>query len=146
MTGKSKALLIFVASLLTSSQGAWAASQAAEYLAKQQVKIACDGTSGVFSQIWETDINGDSKLDLILDHANIACDNGERSINCGAGGACQILIYVRKGNLLKPATELDDILGTAYGVNKLPGGRLKFTVGPAATQTKVVRWNGKRFQ
>lgn len=146
MTKKPRALLMAIAVVLASSQGTWAASQAANYLAKQQVIIGCNGTSGVFAQIWETDINSDGKLDLILDHANIHCDNGERSANCGASGACEILVYVRKGSLLKPATELSNILSIAYGVNKLPGGRLKFVVGPAGSQTKVVRWNGKRFQ
>jgi hypothetical protein len=146
MLRKPQAIVMIIATLMASSQAAWAASQAVEYLAKQQVQIGCNGTSGMFSQIWETDINGDGKPDLILDHANITCDNGETSANCGASGACEILVYVRKGNLLKPATELRNILGVAYSVDKLPGARLKFVVGRAASQTKIVRWNGRRFQ
>ncbi len=146
MLRKPQAIVMTIAALMASPQAAWAASQAAEFLAKQQVQVGCNGAPGRFSQIWETDINGDGKPDLILDHANIACDNGETSANCGASGACEILVYVRKGNLLKPATELRNILGVAYSVNKLPGARLKFVVGPAASQTKIVRWNGRRFQ
>jgi hypothetical protein len=141
MTQQTRAILVAITTVLASSHGTWAASQAAAYLARQQVNIGCDGTSGVFTQIWETDVNGDGKLDLILDHAKIACDNGERSSNCGASGVCEILVYVRKGNLLKLATE-----GVAYGVDKLPGRRLKFVSGPAASQTTILHWNGKQFQ
>lgn len=143
MIGKPRAKLMAIAALIASSQGTWAASQAAEYLARQQVNIGCDGTPGVFAQIWETDINGDGKLDLILDHANIACDNSERSGNCGAGGVCEILAYIRKGNLLVE-TPLPE---NTIAVDKLPGARLSVIIGPRLKSwRKIIRWNGRRFQ
>ena len=143
MTQSPRAILMAIAVVLAGSQGTWAASQAANYLARQQVIIGCNGTSGVFAQIWETDINGDGKLDLILDHANIACDNGERSGNCGAGGVCEILAYIRKGNLLVE-TPLPE---NTIEVDKLPGARLSVIIGPAIKSwRKIIRWNGKRFQ
>lgn len=143
MTQNPRAIVMAIAVVLAGSQGTWAASQAANYLARQQVIIGCNGTSGVFAQIWETDINGDGKLDLILDHANIACDNGERSGNCGAGGVCEILAYIRKGNLLVE-TPLPE---NTIEVDKLPGSRLSVIIGPAIKSwRKIIRWNGKGFQ
>jgi hypothetical protein len=143
MSQQTRAIFMAITTVLASSQGAWAASQAAAYLARQQVNIGCDGTSGVFAQIWETDINGDGKLDLILDHANIVCDNGERSSNCGASGSCEILAYIRQGNLLVE-TPLPE---NTVAVDKLPGARLSVIIGPRLKSwRKIIRWNGRRFQ
>lgn len=138
----SIAALVVAISGLTMG-GAHSYSEAANYVAQEQTEIGCNGQAGVFTKLWETDITGDGKKDLILDHARLTCANGSGSSNCGASGLCEILVFVRKGGLLVE-TALPE---NTHSVDKLSGARLKLLIGPQLkSRVKIVRWNGTRFK
>ena len=118
-------------------------SNAADYVADQQAAQGCRGGIGTFSQLWETDLTGDGRPDLVIDHANLRCGSGESSELCGAS-TCEAAIYVRKGQLLKRAFSI-------YGsIDKLGGGRIRvMEYQPAAAgpgRARILKWNGSRFK
>lgn len=120
---------------------AMAYSKAAEFLIKEQIASGCESQGGTFLSVEERDLTGDGKSDLIIDHSYLRC-NGERlqSVTCGAAH-CEILIYVRQGNLLKKVEEFASI---GYSIEN---DRSPPTIGLVSFDYKehTIRWNGRRF-
>mgnify|MGYP003382261941 CR=1 FL=1 len=135
------AIALVVSALMPGAVNAY--SNAADYVADQQAAQGCRGGIGTFSQLWETDLTGDGRPDLVIDHANLRCGSGESSELCGAS-TCEAAIYVRKGQLLKRAFSI-------YGsIDKLGGGRIRvMEYQPAAAgpgRARILKWNGSRFK
>lgn len=83
---------------------------AIEFLAFEQITNGCESEHGSFSDygLREIDLNADGSTDLIIDHAELTCDNSgsPRSLYCGAQ-VCSIFLYLRDGDgLLAPAYEI----------------------------------------
>ncbi len=103
MTPRSFVLPLLAAlSLPLVAAPAAATSKAADYLIAEQVAEACPNGDGHMTAagVIERDLTGDGKKDLILSHDGITCGDVGRSDFCGAQ-ACSVLIYVRRGALLK---------------------------------------------
>ncbi len=99
-----KTVIFFSAFLLAVSfaSASFALSKAARYLIDQEIAEGCDGRSGTFGAdgIFEVDLTGDGKKDLVLAHQAITCDGGlAMSLYCGMQ-VCSIKVYHRKGALL----------------------------------------------
>ncbi|MBZ8133336.1 hypothetical protein [Afifella sp. IM 167] len=140
------ALLLLVALLALQASPAPARTKAADYLIAEQIAAACDGAAGRMdpSGVIERDITGDGKLDLILNHRGIACDReGEGIRQSGFCGAqlCSVLIYVRRGALLKLEEEILSG-GLALGAGSRPEIHLFGQGGKPLT----LRWNGNGFR
>lgn len=124
--------------------GAFAWSNATSYLLKEQIAAGCDGP-GTFDPafVFERDLTGDGKADLLLSHEGIDCKTTPtgRSNSCGMA-ACNIIVYVRQGSLLVPV--VTDLYG--YDV-KLSNDTipvihwLGFKSQPAS-----MRWDGAAFR
>jgi hypothetical protein len=114
-------------------------SKAADYLVREQVAEACDGKGGTIdpAAVIEGDLTRDGKADLIISHEGIRCAGGGRSALCGAQ-LCSVMIYVRRGTLLKLEREM---LGANVSV-KSGAIRLHAHGGKPA----IVRWNGRSFR
>ncbi|MBM3421977.1 MAG: hypothetical protein FJY09_01790 [Chlorobi bacterium] len=59
-----------------------AESEAAAYIIKQEIAVACDGKKGTIdpSAVIERYLTGDGKADLIICNEGIMCANGERRV------------------------------------------------------------------
>ena len=104
---------LVIASLTTLTMSTVTAdsyTNATNYLLKQQTKAGCENSKGRFDHtgVYEVDLNGDNKLDLVLSHQGLSCQ-GEMAMSsfCGAQ-FCTILVYYREGKLLK---KRDEFLG-----------------------------------
>lgn len=87
-----------------------ARSKAADYLIAEQIREGCLDGRGTFDErgIYEIDLNGDGRDDLLLAHEALECEGAmSRSLFCGAQ-VCSILVYIRDGALLK---QKDEALG-----------------------------------
>ena len=143
MTVRLFAALLAMA-LCAIAGNAEARSKAAAYLIGQELAKACDGLGGGGriddEAVIERDLTGNGKADLIIDHGGIQCSGEQRSGYCGIR-ACSVLIYVRKGRLLKLAEEILSI-GVTVGKGRRPGIEL---VGHSF-QSTTIRWNGRKFR
>lgn len=108
---------------------------------RKELARACEGKRALLGQQWgeHADLDGDGRLDLIIDHGGILC-NGERgNITCGFR-ACDVVIYLqRKGRLVEVYTILS--IGYELGSGRPPLVKLtghNFEEG-------AVRWNGSAF-
>jgi hypothetical protein len=117
-------------------------SNAAEYLIAQEVTAACDGGAGKIAPkaVIERDLTGDGRADLVLAHDGIACAGGGRSNACGAQ-VCSVLIYVRRGQLLKLEEQLLRTGVTVEG-GAVPWIRFFGHSGGA----RSIRWDGQAFR
>nr|WP_319516007.1 hypothetical protein [uncultured Cohaesibacter sp.] len=94
-------------------------SKATRYLINQQIEVGCASGAGRFHHqgVYEVDLNGDGNLDLVLSHQGLHCKEGmERSSLCGAQ-FCTILVYYRRGKLLK---KQDEFLGYILSFRPTP--------------------------
>ncbi|MBO0346064.1 hypothetical protein J0X15_12600 [Roseibium sp. CAU 1637] len=86
---------------------AYAYSNATIYLMDQEISAACGDRGGNWdaTSIFEADLNGDGRTDLILDHSGISCNGAPvLSPECGMQ-VCSIKTYIRRDGLLKPVGE-----------------------------------------
>jgi hypothetical protein len=84
--------------------------KAADYLIAEQIREGCAEGRGTFDErgIYEIDLDGDGRDDLLLAHEALECEGAmSRSLFCGAQ-VCSILVYIRDGALLK---QTDEALG-----------------------------------
>ncbi|GIT91278.1 hypothetical protein JANAI62_17340 [Jannaschia pagri] len=94
---------LVLAFALLGSPAAAQSSNAARYLAAQEVSEACDGRGGTVSDgLFERDLDGDGRDDLLIAHEGIRCAGGgfARSAYCGMQ-VCTVKIWLRRGDLLK---------------------------------------------
>lgn len=119
-----------------------AQSKAAAYLVEQAISDACSGKGGTIkeSAAIERDLTGDGNDDLIISHEGISCENGSRSIYCGAQ-ACTFSVYVREGNLLQLKKEM---LGMA--VTTSTGGVPTIRWYAHGGKERQFRWDGRDFR
>lgn len=132
--------LLVVAAAVAQAQPAMALSNAARYLAEEEIAGACESGAGSFDPagIIERDLDGDGRADLILSHEHITCQGPQsRSLACGMQ-VCSVLFFVRRGELLQPAGQ---ILGGGVTVG---GGGVPTveTHGHGGGQA-LWRWNGQ---
>lgn len=120
-----------------------ARSKAAEYLIAEQIADACDGKPGTIDPraVIERDLTGDGNADLIISHDGITCGRGGRSGLCGMQ-VCSVMIYVRRGPLLKLV--VGDLLGmgVTVGDGKIPTIRSHAHGG----KRHSMKWNGQEFR
>lgn len=138
---QAAAAMFFAAFLLLPP--AYAQSKAAQYLIDEQMNAACDGPGGQLRPgvgAIERDLTGDGKPDLIINHRGIQCPTGMSGF-CGAR-TCDLLIYVRRGNLLK--LEFDTMADANPSVTKGKIPNIVFPQGDGGSHK--IRWNGKRFE
>ena len=116
-------------------------SKAAEWLIQQQQEKACDGAqaSVMPTAIYEGDLTGDGRDDLIIHHAGIRCGDQRPSLFCGASN-CSLLIYVRRGDLLVLE---DELLALDFTVKGTSGPATTDVVSAAGTDT--LTWDGAGF-
>lgn len=135
-------VILLMAAVLAVAGQAEARSKAAQYLVDQQISDACNGGEGSIAEsgLVERDLTGDGRDDLIIDHAGIQCDGAGMSGFCGAQ-VCSLLIYVRRGDLLK--LEVDS-LGTVLEISNDPVPVL--SVAGHGANRATLRWDGKRFR
>ncbi|WP_319569291.1 hypothetical protein [Cohaesibacter marisflavi] len=111
-------------------------SKATLYLLNQQIEAGCESGAGRFHHqgVFEVDLNGDGKLDLVLSHQGLHCKGRlERSSLCGAQ-FCTILVYYRRGQLLK---KQDEFLG--YILSFRPSPEPVFDI--AEMNGRVAQWH-----
>lgn len=117
-------------------------SNAAKYLIDERVSYACSNKGGSYSPkgIIIADLDGDDREDLILDDGWIVCEGTPQgSITCGVR-ACEIAIYLRRGNILKPEVEY---LGVGA---KVDNGAFPTISGQASDLTPYnFGWDGQKF-
>ena len=135
-------LFIFACSLVLCCAPAGAASKAAEFLVREQISQACEGSPGQIDPIAvvERDLTGDGRIDLIISHDGITCSNGSRSSFCGTQ-LCPVNFYVRRGGLLKREHKM---LGAkvTVGDGDIPEIQMTAVDGKPGT----VKWNGQKFR
>lgn len=129
-----------LAAALAQAQPAQALSNAARYLAEQEIAAGCESGAGSFDPagIVERDLDGDGRDDLILSHEHIICQGSHaRSLDCGMQ-VCSVRFFVRRGELLQPAGH---ILGggVTVGAGAVPTIQ---TYGHGGGQA-FWRWNGQ---
>ncbi|MGX1101389.1 hypothetical protein [Amorphus sp. MBR-141] len=119
-----------------------ARSKAAEWLIQQQTEKACDGAPASImpAAIYEGDLTGDGRDDLIIHHAGIQCGDQGLSLFCGASN-CSLLIYVRRGDLLVLE---DELLALDFTVKDTSGPVTINVVSGAGTDT--LTWDGSGFR
>nr|WP_321483831.1 hypothetical protein [uncultured Cohaesibacter sp.] len=103
----------------TSGASASLYSKATHYLIDQQIKAGCVDGVGRFDHkgVFEVDLNGDGKLDLVLSHQGLHCaDTMARSSKCDVQ-FCSILVYFRQGKLLK---KQDEFVGYILSFRAVP--------------------------
>ncbi|MBB4301584.1 hypothetical protein GGD81_000601 [Rhodobium orientis] len=137
------ATVVLLLAPLALATPASAYSKAANYLIKQQIRVACDGRPGRIRPegVIERDLTGDGHKDLIINHDGIECRaEWSRSGYCGAS-ACSVHIYVREGALLVHKTEL-----LTGGIRIGRGSRPRISFYSLTEQRMVpMRWNGRTF-
>jgi len=118
-----------------------ARSNAADWLIQQQQKQACDGAPASImpAAIYEGDLTGDGRDDLIIHHAGISCGDQGPSFFCGASN-CSLLLYVRRGDLLVLE---DEFLALDFSVKNTSGRASIEVVSGAGTDT--LSWDGSGF-
>ncbi|PLX36889.1 MAG: hypothetical protein C0606_13910 [Hyphomicrobiales bacterium] len=128
---------------LVASVPAAAYSKNAVRLIKEQIKEACDGRSGrmLAEGVFETDLTGNGRTDLIIDHGGIEC-TGEmtRSGFCGVR-ACSVLFYVNDGRKLK---KVDEALSIGVEVDDESPPNIKTMTHDF--REFIIRWDGKAFK
>lgn len=119
-----------------------ARSKAADYLVREQIAAACDGKQGTIdpAAAIEQDLTGDGRADLIISHEGISCANGGRSNACGAQ-LCSVMIYVRRGALLKLEREMLGV-GVSAGEGKVP----EISMYAHGGTLHSMKWNGRTFR
>ena len=102
-------LVFFLTGLQSHETNASPYSKATRFLIDQQIKAGCDKRPGRFSHkgIFEIDLDGDKRLDLVLSHQGLHCEgNMGKSRLCGEQ-FCTILIYYRHGKQLEKKDEMN---------------------------------------
>lgn len=130
-----------VAVFLPTGASAW--TKATQYLVNEQIATGCDGP-GTFdpATVFERDLTGDGKADLLLSHEGLTCKNTPtgRSNSCGML-ACDILIYVRQGTLLVPVVTSLNGYDVTISADPVPIIRMRGFEG----QPGSMRWDGSAF-
>jgi len=139
------AAIVFVGAMavpMLMTTDAEARSKAANWLIQQQKEAACDGApaSVMPDAIYEGDITGDGRDDLIIFHAGIRCGDQGQSLFCGASN-CSLLLYVRRGDLLVLE---DELLALDFAVKSASGRTTIEVVSGAGTDT--LEWDGSQFR
>lgn len=120
-----------------------ARSADADARVRQQIAAACESKPGRIepASVIERDFTGDGETDLIVHHHGIECDDGGRSIMCGAQ-MCSANLYVRRGARLHPAGEFGAVEWIRIEDGKIP------TIHTIAHGGKpfAMRWNGREFR
>ena len=89
--------------------------------------------------IYEGDVNGDGKRDLIIDESGMDCLGPSRiSGNCGAS-SCLKTVYIRRGSLLK------EVYGAMDEFRIMSGGRIKQYDHWGRTY-RILKWDGATFR
>lgn len=142
-----RALLIALSLIAAAGAAKAQSSNAARYLAKQNISEACNGGAGDFrpGALIEADLDMDGRNDLIVVHEGIRCTGGTtaygHSAMCGMQ-VCSVRIYLRRGDLLQLQS---DFLGGGVAVNQA-------TTPPVISgyahggDTWAIRWTGDRFR
>ncbi|MBN9671553.1 hypothetical protein [Roseibium aggregatum] len=110
---------LIAAGSLMSPSPSHAFSKATQYLMQQAIADGCGGRAGSFGSdgVFEADLNGDGRDDLVLSHQGITCSGKPgTSLECGMQ-VCSIKVYIRKGGLLQLEEEF---LGRIAGVTWIP--------------------------
>lgn len=112
-------------------------------LVAPEIAVACDGRSGTIDPAGyiQKDLTGDEIHDVIIRHDAILCENGGRSLYCGAQ-VCSTKIYVWEpgGNY----RETSDILGILEEISDERIPTLRFYAHGG--QRFTARWNGNGFR
>lgn len=116
-------------------------SRAARYLIDEQLAAACPaGGLTTAEAVYELDLTGDGRDDLVIDHRGFTCEFGGQSGFCGAQ-LCSVLIYVREGRLLRQKLEM---LSARTEVRAGRDPHVILTDGNG--RPKVLRWRGGAFR
>lgn len=112
-------------------------------LVAPEIAAACDGRKGTIDSAGyiQKDLSGDDIHDVIIQHDAITCENGARSLYCGAQ-VCSTKIYVwEPGGSFR---ETSDILGLLEDISdeRIPTMRFQGHGG----QRFSARWDGNSFR
>ncbi|HVL22119.1 MAG TPA: hypothetical protein VM422_14260 [Amaricoccus sp.] len=136
-------LALMVGAVALAPRSAFALSNAAAYLASQEIGTACGGASGRYDPAYvvERDLDGDGRADLLIAHEGIECDGTGRSAECGML-ACSIRIWLRRGELLELA--VDDLQGYDVAVGAGPTPEIRWVASDGAPVS--IRWDRNDFR
>ena len=137
--------LVLVGFVIASShiQPASALSNAARYLIDQEIERGCEGRGGSMTSegVFERDLDGDGRADLILTHDGMACQGSlSRSLECGTQ-ICTTKIYLRRGGLLRLIEEF-----ASHSLSIGPGKRPIIKLYGHNSGPAYLQWNGAAFQ
>ena len=116
-------------------------SAATKWLMGEQIAQACESTGRFESGVYERDLTGDGRRDLILSHDGITCDGAfRRSGFCGAQ-VCSTLFYV--GAADGTLVQVDEVLSLigAISDDAIPVIEMYSHGGTFY----ALRWNGSEF-
>ena len=116
-------------------------SAATRWLMAQQIEQGCDGAGRFEGGVYQRDLTGDGRRDLILSHDGIVCDGDfARSGFCGAQ-VCSALFYVgAPDGTLRQVDEVISLVG-AISNDALPVIEMYSHGGTFY----ALRWNGTEF-
>ena len=140
-------VLLLVLTVLSAGPLKAQSSNAARYLAAENLVDACGDAPGRFGPggLIEADFDADGRTDLLVSHEAVRCGgdaaSSGRSLMCGMQ-VCSVRIYLRRGQVL---ALVEDFLGGGVTVNAdaTPPVVSGYAHGGAAWSR---RWSGDRFR
>ncbi|MDD9911025.1 MAG: hypothetical protein OXR62_15215 [Ahrensia sp.] len=134
--------LAVCATLFATGDDSAAASKAAQYLIDATAAEVCQSGSGQFAPIavYEGDLTGDGRGDLILDLRGLKCAAEALHGYCGVQ-ACSVRIFIRTRDGLLIQT--NDVLSIGFSVGS--GSRPVIDMMGHGAKPFELRWNGRRF-